>query len=177
MSLEGLAVRVNTSNQQISRLEKGQRKLDIGWMRRLAVALEIAPWQLLNPEDCVTQTIPLIPWGEVTTETSGVDFARDETLLKLGLESGGLVSIQIEDKSMEPLAPEGSVIVVDLDNKGLHPESYYLINVGGSTLFRKFYDAPPRLEAENADPKWGTTKVSVEAANVIGKVVRVVRNL
>lgn len=42
-----LAERVGTSNQQIGRLERGERRLTQDWMRRLADALGREPWELL----------------------------------------------------------------------------------------------------------------------------------
>jgi transcriptional regulator with XRE-family HTH domain len=42
-----LAERADTSNQQIGRLERGERRLTQDWMDRLAEALDCAPWELL----------------------------------------------------------------------------------------------------------------------------------
>lgn len=42
-----LAERVGTSNQQIGRLERGERRLTQDWMSRLADALACEPWELL----------------------------------------------------------------------------------------------------------------------------------
>jgi len=42
-----LAERVGTSNQQIGRLERGERRLTQDWMRRLADAFACDPWELL----------------------------------------------------------------------------------------------------------------------------------
>lgn len=47
LSTVELAARVGTSNQQIGRLERGERRLTQDWMRRLAPALACEPWELL----------------------------------------------------------------------------------------------------------------------------------
>jgi len=44
LTLEGLAALVGSSNQQIQRLEKGERRLSDEWMRTLGQALGVAPW-------------------------------------------------------------------------------------------------------------------------------------
>jgi len=48
LTLKELADRVGTSNQQISHLEKGRRRLTLDWIERLAVALDCHPSDLLG---------------------------------------------------------------------------------------------------------------------------------
>jgi transcriptional regulator with XRE-family HTH domain len=47
LTLKRLAELVGTSNQQISHLEKGRRRLTLDWMERIAGALECHPSDLL----------------------------------------------------------------------------------------------------------------------------------
>lgn len=46
-SQENLAQAANTTNQQIGRLEAGERKLTVDWINRLAPALGVQPYELL----------------------------------------------------------------------------------------------------------------------------------
>jgi len=48
LTLEQLAQETGTSVQQLSRLEKGDRRLTEGWMRRIAPALSVRPADLLT---------------------------------------------------------------------------------------------------------------------------------
>ena len=48
MTLKQLAESVGTSNQQISHLEKGRRRLSLEWMERIADALGCHPSDLLG---------------------------------------------------------------------------------------------------------------------------------
>ncbi len=48
LTLEALAQRVGSSNQHVSHLENGKRRLSVDWMERLAVALECHPLELLH---------------------------------------------------------------------------------------------------------------------------------
>lgn len=47
LTLEEVAQKAGTSNQQILRLEKGQRRLTTDWIRRLAKALNVAPSEIV----------------------------------------------------------------------------------------------------------------------------------
>jgi len=46
-SLEELAQRTGTTNQQISLLETGKRRLTVEWLLLLGEALECHPWELV----------------------------------------------------------------------------------------------------------------------------------
>ena len=48
LTLKRLAELVGTSNQQISHLEKGRRRLTVEWMERIAEALDCHPFDLLG---------------------------------------------------------------------------------------------------------------------------------
>lgn len=48
LTLKRLAERVGTSDQQISHLEKGRRRLTVEWMERIAMALDCHPFDLLG---------------------------------------------------------------------------------------------------------------------------------
>jgi len=47
-SLEMLASQSSTTNQQISALETGKRRLTVDWLIRLSTALNCHPWELVN---------------------------------------------------------------------------------------------------------------------------------
>jgi transcriptional regulator with XRE-family HTH domain len=50
LSLETLAERVGTTNQQISHLETGKRRLTAEWLQRLGHALGCHPWTLVSDD-------------------------------------------------------------------------------------------------------------------------------
>jgi len=68
LTLETVAERAGTSPQQISRLEKGERKLSPDWMRRVAKALAVRPSELLEFEGTELGRAPDAP---VLTFTKG----------------------------------------------------------------------------------------------------------
>jgi transcriptional regulator with XRE-family HTH domain len=48
LTLKALAERIGTSNQQISHLEKGRRRLTLDWTERTAIALNCEPFDLVS---------------------------------------------------------------------------------------------------------------------------------
>lgn len=58
-SQDALAEAARCSKAQISDLERGNRGLDLDWMRRIAAALGVTPGELLSRDDN-----PLLPEGE-----------------------------------------------------------------------------------------------------------------
>lgn len=49
-SLEALATAVGTTNQQISLLDAGKRRLTVEWLIRLSKALSCHPWALVSAD-------------------------------------------------------------------------------------------------------------------------------
>lgn len=50
LSLDEIADRLGVSNQQISLLELGRRKLTVDWLQRLAAVLSCHPWELVEAD-------------------------------------------------------------------------------------------------------------------------------
>lgn len=48
LSLESLADKIGTTNQQVSLLESGGRRLTVDWLVRLAEGLKCHPWELVG---------------------------------------------------------------------------------------------------------------------------------
>lgn len=66
-----LARRMDTSPQQVERLEKSQRKLSLDWIDKAAGALEVEPWQLIVPLNDAAAKLP--PARAVSTATPSND--------------------------------------------------------------------------------------------------------
>ncbi|MEJ2815022.1 helix-turn-helix transcriptional regulator [Caulobacter sp. CCG-8] len=56
LTLDALADMAGTTNQQISHLEMGKRRLTVGWMEKLAKALDCHPWALVSADPIVSTT-------------------------------------------------------------------------------------------------------------------------
>ena len=55
LTLDALAAKVGTTNQQISHLEMGKRRLTVEWLRRLALVLGCHPWALVSADACMAR--------------------------------------------------------------------------------------------------------------------------
>ena len=63
LSLDALATEAGTTNQQVSLLETGKRRLTVDWLLRLAEPLKCHPWELVAsdlPRAPVAEEIRLI---------------------------------------------------------------------------------------------------------------------
>ncbi|WP_112309325.1 helix-turn-helix domain-containing protein [Pseudogemmobacter bohemicus] len=84
LTLVEVAKRANTSNQQISHLERGRRKLSYEWMERLATALSCHPLDLLpdRPTDVRSTMSRLSPKEQGLLELfRTLDAQEQDTLL------------------------------------------------------------------------------------------------
>jgi transcriptional regulator with XRE-family HTH domain len=50
LTLEALAKKIGTTNQQISLLENGQRRLTVEWLYRLSKSLKCHPWEVIDDD-------------------------------------------------------------------------------------------------------------------------------
>ncbi|MGO4519019.1 helix-turn-helix domain-containing protein [Dyella sp. 2RAF44] len=50
LSLDALASEADTTNQQVSLLETGKRRLTVDWLLRLAEPLKCHPWELVESD-------------------------------------------------------------------------------------------------------------------------------
>jgi phage repressor protein C with HTH and peptisase S24 domain len=86
MTQEELAAAIGTSKMQVSRLERGERRLTQSWMERIAQALQIHPAELLP----AVQTFPMgtprgaPPSREAAAPVSEVAPAEDHALIAAG---------------------------------------------------------------------------------------------
>jgi transcriptional regulator with XRE-family HTH domain len=91
LTLEQLAERMGTSVQQVSRLEKGQRKLTQDWMMRASAALGIPPAALFDAPRSPDVGETLKDRSEISLVRfwRGLDSTQRELFVKmLGAESG-----------------------------------------------------------------------------------------
>ena len=76
VSVQQLASRVGTSRQQVYKLERGERRLTEGWMRRLAAALGCHPADLLADAGPAAEARADVPTRAVFTPDLDLSSAR-----------------------------------------------------------------------------------------------------
>lgn len=85
-----LAKHANTTGQQIGMLERGERGLDVDWLKRLADALDCAPTDLLPAEMVLSEAAKPRPKANQADATS-----VPEVDVRGGMGGGGLVALEI----------------------------------------------------------------------------------
>jgi transcriptional regulator with XRE-family HTH domain len=80
LSLDALATEARTTNQQVSLLETGKRRLTVDWLLRLAEPLKCHPWEL------VASDLPRPPQAEevrLITRFQALSRGQRSALLRL----------------------------------------------------------------------------------------------
>jgi transcriptional regulator with XRE-family HTH domain len=90
LSQQALAERIGTSQPQMDRLEKGQRRLTQDWMLRIARELGCRPADILSSETSATAAL----------SKEGLD-ARQKRILMAGVKEG------LRQIGVDPDSPEG----------------------------------------------------------------------
>lgn len=156
-SLEQLAERCNTTNQQISRLERGQRELTLRWMQRVASALGVSVVQVLPPEmtqqpfDAEEETgfhwadmdsIYVTPWPvPVSRQKAGYSphgcaWFGLEFLARMNIDPVLCKVVEIRDSTMQVSLPNGSVALMDGGRTALVDQGLYAIEYDGDLMIR-----------------------------------------
>lgn len=92
LSQRELAKRANTSGQQIGMLERGERGLDTEWLRRLAIALECSPVDLLPADMAQHVPPPQLPAPPAEPEKTAF---IEEVDVRSGAGGGGVDSLEL----------------------------------------------------------------------------------
>ena len=108
MSAKELAERIGLSQSQMSRLEKGQRRIDTRILARIATALEVEPSHFFGgsaaPQDAVIA--PAVPGAigkEVRSQRRRRHVSAEDLAVRLGVQKHQIISIE---EGKRPLVPE-----------------------------------------------------------------------
>ena len=122
--------------------------------------------------------IPLISWSVLSHLTETNSFyspAQAEELIVTPPNSRNFIALRIQGDSMGKIAPDESIIIVDLSDRLLQSGRYYVFNHYGDTMFKQFHDEPARLEDDNTNSC--ATIFYSDDIRVIGRVTEVTRKL
>lgn len=181
-SMRELADKMSTAENPvhfttIAKIERSQRKLTPEWIKRFADALGAFPSELVDDYDLVgfplvARQHPVIGmvaagnWREAAQETTRYIAAPVKARNAFGLV--------VDGTSMDKIAPEGSVVMVDPDCFDLHDGGLYVVmNDDSEATFKRYRADPARLEPVSSDPDHGVIQLGRAPFSVIGKVVGV----
>lgn len=180
ISQERLGELCHTSGAQISRLETGDRNLTVDWLYRIAKVLMIHPGNLLNMTEFDIELtplvrVPLISWveaGDFADISDPYEIGDAEDWLDVPYNKQTLIALRIRGTSINRIAPDGAVIIIDYSDKELVSGGLYVFKTSDEQATVKRYRTDPiRLEPDSTEPHeilFPTTDLEV-----VGRVVKV----
>lgn len=162
------------------RRSKGLPRLDS--LNSLAPVLRTTPQWLAygaGEENAASTTVPIVSWiaasrfadAETVSDTSGAPH------LSVGdIPRGRHIALEVRGDSMNQVAPDGSHIVVSLDDLELIPRKFYVFIRHGEATFKRYMTGPTRLDPYSTNPAHEALPID-EGTRVLGRVVRVIHDL
>ena len=177
LSQEALAQMVGTSNQQIGRLERGERELTLRWMERIATSLQCKPADLLpsagtddsrghapssesnvEPVQGELRWVPLISWVEAGWGAEAISHLApndvEEWFPCPARCSPQTYALRVRGDSMLPDYREGEIVFVDPNLEPRHRDEVVVCNEqnGEATMKQLLIEGDRRyLKALNRD--------------------------
>lgn len=179
-SQERLGKALRVSKAAVSQWESDQTEPTGPNLIAAAAALRVDPaWLVLgrttgfaSVRDPIVR-VPLISWVKATTFTDVTDPYEpgdSEGEVEVAYGKDTLIALRVEGSSMNRVAPEGSVIIVDYSDKTLVSGRCYIIKWEGKATFKRYRSNPDRFEPESTESH--DIIFPTGPIEVVGRVVR-----
>lgn len=161
-----LAGRMNTSQQQVWRLENGTRRMTFDWAERIAAALDVAPADLLGPRAQITHVVGYVGAGAevIPFDDHPQGGGMDAVICPQGLNPEKTVAVRVRGDSMAPLIQDGWLIFYSREPEADLPA------VMGRTCVVKLVDGRVLLKQVRRGPVVGRVNLHSVNAPVIEDV-------
>lgn len=183
-----LARLLGETRQNVTRWRKGQRRLTPPMADKIAPHLGTSARVLLQVDQPTVleraprggsvkvQRVPLISWvsaGKLAGSDLPANVRAEKRLPVADLGPGQWIALRVQGDSMNLIAPETSVIFVDLADKRLIEDRFYVfaLETGDSTFKRYRGGRSPRLQPFSTNPDHETIPAS-DGLQVVGRVRR-----
>lgn len=122
---------------------------------------------------------PLISWVQAGSLEEAFDpYAlggfEDEVMVEYDRDS--IIALRVRGTSINRVAPDGAVIIVDYSLQELIAEKFFVIRVNGEATVKRFMKNPDRFEPFSTEPDHPIV-LPAEDLYVVGRVIRVVTAL
>lgn len=180
----GLADRADVSEDAINKWERGERLPRRDSLEKLCEALGCSPFDLLPSEfkrvgGNELLTVPVIAWTQAGAPEAAIQQGGWDEMVTVSYDRDTLIALEVRGDSMDRIAPEGSVIVVDYRDRDLRDGGVYLAQFEGADITVKRYrnaGGPARFEPVSTNPNHQTI-FPTGPVTVLGRVRRVVTSL
>jgi repressor LexA len=180
LSQEELALRIggDTSTSTISRLESGRIALTQEWLQTIGAALNVNPFELIADRASQIRLIPVIGYVSAGKWAEAIEDPDGWHPVPANIGGPSLFALKPKGDSMDNVASEGEIIVVDPDQLELIPGKAYIITNGeGDATFKRYQPDPPRLEPDSSNPDHQPIQIGREPFLIVGRVVYATRLL
>lgn len=119
---------------------------------------------------------PLISWVQAGSFEEAADpYAPGgfEDQVMVEYERDSVIALRVRGASINRVAPDGAIIIVDYSLQELVPEKFFVIRVDGEATVKRFMKNPDRFEPFSTEPDHPIV-LPTEGLYVVGRVIRVV---
>lgn len=167
-------LRVKSKNPRRDTLEGLSKGLD--WS--MEELLELSAHSNISRIEQAVFDVPLISWvaaGALKETADPYEIGDAEEYVAVSHKRNTLIALRVHGASMNRIAPDGSVIIVDFADKILVPGQYYVVKLNGDATFKRYRSDPSRLEPDSTEA-FDTVFVGGEV-EVVGRVIQIVTKL
>jgi len=122
--------------------------------------------------------VPLISWvaaGQLSETADPYQTGDAAEYVAVTHKRNTLIALRVHGLSMNRIAPEGSLIIVDYADKVLISGQYYVVKLDGQATFKRYRSDPDRFEPDSTEPQ-DTIFVDGET-EVVGRAIQIVNKL
>lgn len=167
-------LRSKSRNPRRDTLEGIARGLD--WT--LEDLLELSQSGNVRTLDRPVQEVPLISWvraGELTETVDPYAVGDAADYVPVTHQRNTLIALRVQGQSMNRVAPDGSVVIVDYADKTLTAGQYYVVKLDDRATFKRYRATPDRLEPDSTEAH--ETVFIHNEIEVVGRVIQVINQL
>lgn len=174
-----LAKAVGKSAGTIWSWESGRTEPTRADVERVADKLGVPLSEIENINESLSRVhvarVPLIGWvsAGAAHDISAIDASSEAEIGVTDLPAGSYFATDVRGDSMDRISPEGSRIIVNIDDVSLVSGRAYIFSIRGETTYKIFQRDPIiRLEPFSTNPVHRTIFLPTDNWSVIGRVVR-----
>lgn len=168
------------SQQQIHKLERGERRLTPEYMRQIARPLGVTPPDLLPLTDLATlahvvRRVPVISWisaGKMIEPLQPLPPGAEEDSVYIASRHENLFGLRTIGDSMDRRAPSGTTIIVNADDRSPLDGKVYVARINNEVVFRVYRATPIRFEPDSTKAGFDTIYPGDgDDVEIVGRVI------
>ena len=163
-----LASRVGTVKSEISRLEKGSRRMTLDWMSAISRALGIAVDDLMTVPPMGFGAVSPAPKSATELSTASGRYQLGDVNIDIGGDDHAVTPVTGDDWS--GMFSPGDLLVYDTSKKGTAVPGIFAFTVGGETIVRRVAPGVDGVTLTCSNPAYPPVPLST-SYKVLGRVV------